>query len=85
MPWNLVITKPAARDLRAVRSSDLERINAAFEAMRSNPYGGDVKFLRGMSGTLRRRVGPWRVLFEVHQKEREVVVLGVVRRTSTTY
>ncbi len=85
MPWNLAITKPAARDLKAIRAEDLQRIDAAFEAMRNDPFGGDVKFLRGMGGTLRRRVGTWRILFEVHQKQREVVVLGVRRRTSTTY
>jgi mRNA-degrading endonuclease RelE of RelBE toxin-antitoxin system len=33
MPWNLVITKPAARDLKKIPSDDLRRINAAFEAI----------------------------------------------------
>jgi mRNA-degrading endonuclease RelE of RelBE toxin-antitoxin system len=85
MRWNLVITKPAARDLKSVGLDDLQRIDGAFEAMRNDPYGGDIKFLRGMGGALRRRVGVWRILFEVHQQEREVVVLAVKRRTSTTY
>jgi mRNA-degrading endonuclease RelE of RelBE toxin-antitoxin system len=85
MPWDLAITRPAERDLRVPSSDDLRRINAAFEAMRSNPYGGDVKFLGGTGGALRRRVGAWRILFEVHQSERRVVILGVKRRTSTTY
>jgi mRNA-degrading endonuclease RelE of RelBE toxin-antitoxin system len=85
MPWALLITRPAERDLRAFSSADLRRINAAFEAMHANPYSGDVKLLAGTAGVLRRRVGPWRILFEVHQRERRVVVLGVKRRTSTTY
>jgi hypothetical protein len=29
----------------------LEHINAAFEAMRSDPYSGDIKFLRGTSAS----------------------------------
>jgi mRNA-degrading endonuclease RelE of RelBE toxin-antitoxin system len=85
MPWALVITKPAGRDLRDVSSDDLRRINAAFVAMRADPYSGDIKFLRGSGGTLRRRVGVWRILFVVHQAKREVAILGVKRRTSTTY
>jgi mRNA-degrading endonuclease RelE of RelBE toxin-antitoxin system len=56
-----------------------------FEAMRADPYSGDIKFLRGAGGTLRRRVGAWRILFAVNQAKREVAVLGVKRRTSTTY
>ena len=85
MPWALLISRSAERDLRDPSSADLRRINAAFEAMRSNPYSGDVKFLVGTAGALRRRVGSWRILFEVHQRERRVVILGVKRRTSTTY
>jgi mRNA interferase RelE/StbE len=85
MPWDLVITKPAERDLKSVARNDHERINAAFEAMRANPYGGDIKFLKGTAGALRRRVGSWRILFDVDQAKRMVVILGVKRRTSTTY
>ncbi|MEA2951569.1 MAG: hypothetical protein QOJ96_1089 [Alphaproteobacteria bacterium] len=85
MPWGLLITKPAARDLRGLSSDDLLRVNAAFDAMRNNPYSGDIKFLRGSGGTLRRRVGVWRIFFDVHQEKRVVVILSIRRRTSTTY
>ena len=85
MKWDLAITKPAARDLRELSDDDLRRVNMAFEAMRRDPYSGDVKFLRGSGGTLRRRVGVWRILFGVDQGNRAVVIFGVKRRTSTTY
>lgn len=85
MPWVLVITKPAARELRDLSGDDLRRVNMAFEAMRLDPYGGDIKFLRGSGGTLRRRVGPWRILFGVDQGRRTVAIFGVKRRTSTIY
>jgi mRNA-degrading endonuclease RelE of RelBE toxin-antitoxin system len=85
MPWDLVITRPATRDLRQLSRDDLGRVNAAFEAMRANPYSGDIKFLAGSDGTLRRRVGVWRIMFEVRQQTRNVVIHGVRRRTSTTY
>src|SRR5438105_12840897 len=65
MPWALEITRPAARDLRAIPRDDLHRIDSAFAAMQIDPYGGDVKFLRGFEGALRRRVGPWRILFRI--------------------
>jgi len=81
----LVVTKPVTRDLKKLSLADLKRIDAAFATMRSNPYGGDIKFLHGSGGTLRRRVGAWRILFEVDQRRRMVVILGVKRRTSTTY
>jgi mRNA-degrading endonuclease RelE of RelBE toxin-antitoxin system len=80
MPWDLLITKPAERDLRALGRNDRQRVNAALEAMRSNPFGGDIKFLKGTAGALRRRV-----LFDVDQSGRRMVILGIKRRTSTTY
>jgi mRNA-degrading endonuclease RelE of RelBE toxin-antitoxin system len=85
MTWSLVLTKPAARDLRDVPRSDLEHINVAFEEMRSNPYDGDIEFLKGTNRTLRRRVGAWRILFEVHAEGTLVVILRVIRRSSNTY
>jgi mRNA-degrading endonuclease RelE of RelBE toxin-antitoxin system len=85
MPWDLVITRPAGRDLRQLSSDDLCRVNMAFEAMRSDPYSGDIKFLSGSGGTLRRRVGVWRIFFVVDQQNRRVAIFGVKRRTSTTY
>jgi mRNA-degrading endonuclease RelE of RelBE toxin-antitoxin system len=85
MPWDLVITRPAERDLRQLSSDDLRRVDAAFEATRSNPYNGDIKFLTHSGGAIRRRVGVWRIFFTVVQQQRRVVIIGVKRRTSTTY
>ena len=85
MTWSLVLTKPATRDLRDARRADVEHIDAAFEDMRSDPYGGDIKFLKGTNRTMRRRVGDWRILFEVHADQHLVVNLGVTRRSSNTY
>ena len=85
MTWGLVVTKPAARALRSVPRADAEHISAAFEDMRADPYRGDIKFLKGTSRVLRRRVGAWRVLFEVHAEQRLVVILGITRRGPTTY
>ena len=85
MPWALVITKPAQRDLKSIGRNDLVRLNAAFESMRADPYGVDIKFLKGTSGGLRRRVGSWRILFDIDQVKRTVVILGIKRRTSITY
>jgi mRNA-degrading endonuclease RelE of RelBE toxin-antitoxin system len=85
MPWDLAITKPAERDLKEPSRDDLRRINRALEAMRTDPYSGDIRFLQGESGRLRRRVGAWRIFFRVEQHNHTVVILAVKRRTSTTY
>ena len=81
----MLIANPAARELRRVPRPDLERIDQAFYEMCSDPFSGDVKSLRGANGALRRRVGDWCILFDLHQKRRLIVVLAVRRRGSKTY
>jgi mRNA interferase RelE/StbE len=85
MKWGLIITSPAERGLRKVPRADLEYINDAFSEICTDPYSGDVKFLRGMGETFRRRVGNWRILFELHKSTHMIVILAVKRRGSNTY
>jgi len=81
----LLIANPAARDLHHIPRPDVERLDATFEKMRADPYDGDIKFLKGVGRTFRRRVGDWRIEFEVHADRRLVVILAVTRRSSNSY
>jgi mRNA-degrading endonuclease RelE of RelBE toxin-antitoxin system len=64
-------------------AEDLKRINSAFEEMMIDPFAGDIKFLKGTSGKIRRRVGDWRVIFALDHHL--VIVVELTRRSSTTY
>ncbi len=85
MTWGLLITSPAERGLRKIPRVDLEHIDQAFSEMCLDPYSGDIKFLRGMGATVRRRVGDWRILFELDKNLQLIIVLAVKRRGSKTY
>jgi mRNA interferase RelE/StbE len=79
----LKLSRRAVKDLRSIPADDLRRIDAAFDAKLENPLSGDTKMLCGAKGALRRRVGGWRIIFEIDDDT--VVVLRVLRRTTTTY
>jgi mRNA-degrading endonuclease RelE of RelBE toxin-antitoxin system len=85
MKWDLAITSPARRELKKISRDDLHQINSTFDELRENPYSGDIKFLRGVDGALRRRAGVWRIIFELDQDQHTVVILEVKRRGSNTY
>lgn len=85
MKWVLVITNLAERGLRKVPRADLEDINDAMSEMCTDPYSGDLKFLRGTGGSLRRRVGDWRIFFRLDKDAHTIVLLKVERRGSKTY
>jgi mRNA-degrading endonuclease RelE of RelBE toxin-antitoxin system len=52
--------------------------------METNPFSGDIKYLRG-EATLRRRLGNWRIFFRVERGENTIYISAIERRTSTTY
>ena len=53
--------------------------------MAENPFTGDVARLEHQPTAFRRRVGDWRIFFDVVPELRLVEVTDIVRRTSTTY
>jgi len=53
--------------------------------MERDPFSGDVVRLKAQPTAWRRRVGNWRILFDVEPAQRRVLVHDIARRTSTTY
>jgi mRNA-degrading endonuclease RelE of RelBE toxin-antitoxin system len=84
MEWTVVLAGPARKSLKQIPAGDKSRILAALAEMEQNPFQGDIRRLQGLPG-FRRRVGNWRILFEILLERRHVVVAAIERRTSTTY
>ncbi len=84
MEWTVVLAGPARKSLKRVPASDKARILSALAEMQEDPLQGDIRKLQGLPG-FRRRVGNWRILFEVALERRHIVVAAIERRTSTSY
>ncbi len=84
MEWTVVLAGPARKSLKRVPIADKTRILAALAEMEQNPFQGDIRKLQGLEG-FRRRVGDWRIFFEIIPEGKQVVVAAIERRTSTTY
>lgn len=85
MKWNLVVTGSAQKELRKLPRKDRERAQAALLDMRDDPFRGDITRLRGETAAWRRRVGNYRILFDVDPGQGLIIVHAILRRTSTTY
>lgn len=85
MTWDLIVSRSAQKGLRRLPPSDQKRMDAAFEQMTRDPYSGDIAVLKGMRRTLRRRVGDYRIFFDLDSSLRRITVLKIDRRTTTTY
>jgi mRNA-degrading endonuclease RelE of RelBE toxin-antitoxin system len=85
MQWNLVITGPAQKDFQKLPPKDQARVKSVLIAMQDDPFQGDLKRLRGTSTGWRRRVGSYRIIYDLYFEERLLVISAILRRTSTTY
>ena len=85
MNWELLLAGPARKALKRIPTSDQGRILTALDEMEEDPFQGDIVRLTAQPTAWRRRVGDWRILFDIEPEKRRVLVHDVVRRTSTTY
>ncbi len=85
MNWKLFVTGPARKQLRRLPAKDRARVSGALLEMQRDPFSGDLARLTAQPAAWRRRVGSYRILFDVEYGQMSVVETAVLRRTSTTY
>ena len=78
MTYRVVLTKAAGRDIRRTAPEIRERIHSAVLDLEEDPRGQAEK-LSGLQG-YRKRVGNYRVIFDVDDSAREVWVTRVRHR-----
>ena len=83
--WQVVIAHRAQKLLARAAKPARERLLRAITEMGTNPFAGDILPLKGQQDSFRRRVGDWRIFFDVDRQLRRVDVTDIQRRTTTTY
>ena len=83
--WELRVARRAGRTIGRAPKHERDRLLAALEQMRTDPLRGDIVRLRHQLGAFRRRLGDWRIFFDVDWTRAVVDVTDVARRTTTTY
>ena len=84
MEWIIGFSNRAEKSLWHVPAADRTRLLSAIDAMRVDPFAGDVVKLKGQA-TFRRRVGNYRIIFSIDFETLAVAVADTQRRTTTTY
>ncbi len=83
--WGLKIDPRVYKELKGFPKEQHGKLIGAIELLGQNPYAGDIAKVQGERNTWRRRLGAYRIFYEIHQNERLVHVMWVERRTSKTY
>ena len=85
MSWELIIDDVLRKRLKRIPTDDSKRIFAIMQGMVFNPYAGDIEKMKGEKDVWRRRIGSYRVFYEIYKKRKIIYVFNVQRRTSSTY
>ena len=84
-PYRVELAPGAERGLRQLPEEVQSRLGPPILALAHEPRPPGVRKLRGEEHTWRIRVGAYRVVYDVDDHQRLVVVLKVDRRRESTY
>lgn len=83
--WELRIKESVWKEAKKFSLSDRTRLIEIIETLPFNPYAGDVQKMRGEKNSWRRRVGAFRIFYEIILNYKVIYIFRVERRTSKTY
>jgi mRNA interferase RelE/StbE len=85
----LVVSPAADRDLEKLKGRitrrDFERLRDAVRNLAKKPRPQGVRKIKGADNVYRIRVGNYRVVYDVYDSDKLVLILLVTRRSETTY
>ena len=85
MPYRVELAPAAQRDLRRLPPEVQARLATPIQALAHSPRPPGVRKVQGQQRTWRIRVGPYRVMYDLHDNQQLIVVLKIDRRRESTY
>jgi mRNA interferase RelE/StbE len=87
--YRVEVSPAADRDLEKLKSrihrQDFERLRNSIRSLAGKPRPRGVRKIRGAEKAYRIRVGNYRVVYDVYDGDKLVLILQVARRSDTTY
>jgi mRNA-degrading endonuclease RelE of RelBE toxin-antitoxin system len=85
MTWTITLAKRARKEFAKAPPKSQRLLRVALEQMQQNPFSGDIVRLKSERATWRRRMGAYRIFFEVYPDQQHIDIVDLARRTTTTY
>lgn len=87
--YRIEVSPAAGRDLQKlkerIRLHDFKRLSSSITALAVEPRPNGVRKIKGIGVAYRIRVGSYRVVYEVYDSQKLVLIIQITRRTETTY
>ncbi len=80
MSYRVIVPKPVQKQLNNLPQKIRSRLLTEISLLKDNPRPDGVKKLKGYEDTYRIRVGNYRVIYEIEDREMIVLVLSSIHR-----
>jgi mRNA interferase RelE/StbE len=81
--YEVVLNPQAQRVYNGLSGEEFDKIENRLELLKNNPRPPGVRKIR--RNIYRIRAGDWRVIFSVNEKNRQVIIGKIARRSEDTY
>ena len=85
MNWELRLRKRVKKHLLRFPKKDQIYTAAGLKELATNPYSGDMEKISDEENVWRRRIGAYRIFYEIISQEKVIRVFRIERRTSKIY
>lgn len=84
--YKVVLGRKAEKSLKKIPRDFQKKIKIAILALEENPFCfGTIKLISYPAAPYRHRVGDYRILFDIWEEKKTLIISDIKRRTSTTY
>ncbi len=85
--YNIEISPAAERDLKNLKNKikNFNDLVAAIDELSTNPKPWGVRKIKGFSITFRIRFLSYRIIYDIYDKDKEVIILRIIKRDKSTY
>ena len=83
--WLIHVDASVYKSLARFPQKDAGRILRVLENLNTDPYVGDTHKLSGTEQAWRKRIGSYRIFYEIDATNKRIDVSEVERRSSKTY
>ena len=81
--YDLTLNPQTQRVYNRLYGADFERLDTALESLKTNPRPRGTKKLTG--NIFRIRIGDWRIIYSINDKDRLITIGKIARRSEDTY
>jgi mRNA interferase RelE/StbE len=85
--YNIEISPAAERDLKDLKSKikNFNDLVGAIDELSLNPRPYGIRKVKGFSITFRIRFSSYRIIYDIYDKDKKIVILRIIKRDKSTY